>query len=92
MQIIEQLFKALLDTNPVVAWVGHDGNPREKCCLIGARSYEEALNFMANSGTFHKAQVKRIECGDWYFEDNQTIGIDLTDNGNGKALYYYLVT
>jgi len=91
-QTIEQLLNALFDANPIVAWVGHDDEPKEKCCLIGARSSEEALSLMKRSGIFQNAQVKRIECGDWYFEENQVPGIDFTTNGSGKALYYHLVT
>ena len=89
---INQILNSAIDKHPIVAWVGHDGNPKEKCCLIGARTHNEALLLLKANDKFNSesAKVKRVKFGDWYYKNQKMPSIN--SNSSDKALYYYLIT
>jgi hypothetical protein len=74
---------------PVLAWIGHQGSPRERACFICARSEGEAYYYAKKLNVFDGAflRVERIPSADCLTE-NKMPG---TDYGCGeKALYHYL--
>lgn len=74
---------------PVLAWIGHQGSPKEKACFICARSEGEAYYYAKKLNVFDSSfiRVERISSADCLTADKKPG----TDYGCGeKALYHYL--
>ena len=77
--------------NKLVAWIGHDGNPEDKCCLIWASKEKKALKLLKKHQNFNSedVQVARIPGADFLLNDRVKPGLELENDK--KALYHYLV-
>lgn len=77
---------------PILAWIGHEGSPKEQCALVGAATQDQALMLMKRCEKFDPnfVEVCRIPEADKLFDNQKQPILDL--ESNDKALYYYLIS
>ena len=78
----------LLNKLPLVAWVAHDGNPKERACLVWARDEDEARGLVYGYYDAAFLRVARVTTADRLLGDRKEPGIC---DGEGSTYLSYLI-